>query len=394
MDQPPFDIEELLFKQLQGVLSAEETALLEVWKAEKPGNSEFASQLLDPARLTEKLRFYAAHQQEEARNEAIRLLFPQQHTIPLRRWWAAAAVLILLAAGGYLYHVEKGKPSQMAVKPAIIAPGRQGAILTLADGTKLLLDTVKNGVVALEGGVSAIIVNGSLHYKGTGADTIYNTISTPKGRLFQVTLPDGTQVWLNSASSIRYPISFNGAKRQVAITGEAYFEVTPNPRQPFVVAINNKAEVQVLGTHFNVNAYDNEHHIATTLLKGSVQVKRLDAGNVHASVTLRPGQQAEWKEETSSAGINVVAAADIDKVMAWKNGLFNFEGASLEEVMRQLERWYDIEVVFVKPIPDIRFGGKMTKGVTLNEMLEILKGFEGADLKFRMEGERKLVVSQ
>jgi transmembrane sensor len=396
MDQQSFNIETLLFKQLQGDLSAGETELLDAWKAEKPGNSEFANQLLAPDKLTKKLRFYAAHQKEEAWNEAIRPLFPQQLTTPLWQWSAAAAVLILLVAGAYLWinGVEKGKSAQMAVKPAIIVPGRQGAILTLSNGTQLLLDTVKNGIVALQGGVTVAVVNGSLQYKGKGAETIYNTMSTPKGRLFQVTLPDGTQVWLNSASSIRYPIAFNGAKRQVAITGEAYFEVKHNARQPFVVKVNNRAEVQVLGTHFNVNAYDNESHIATTLLEGTVQVKRLDAGNAHASVTLQPGQQAEWKEDVLSDGINVVKAANIDKVMAWRNGLFNFEGASLEEVMRQLERWYDIDVVFEKPKPDIRFGGKMTKGVTLNEMLEILKGFEGADLKFRLEGKRKLVVSQ
>jgi ferric-dicitrate binding protein FerR (iron transport regulator) len=388
MDQPSFDIEELLFRQLQGTLSKEETARLEAWKAQRPENNDFATQLTEPARLTEKLRLYADHQQEAARREAIRHLFPQQRTISLRRWWAAAAVLLLLVGTGYLYIRQSRKPDAtgIAMQTAEIGPGRQGAMLTLANGSQLLLDTIKNGVIALQGGVTVKIVKGSLQYIGRGSGTLYNTMSTPKGRIFQLLLPDGTQVWLNSASSIRYPIAFNDTQRKVEITGEVYFEVAADQEKPFVVDINKKGTVTVLGTHFNVNAYDNEQQVAATLLEGAIQVKRLDA-----ALTLKPGQQAVWQPD---AGIKLVNDPNISKVMAWKNGLFNFEGASLEEVMRQLERWYDIEVVFEKPVPDIRFGGKMTRGITLNEMLDILKGFEGADLKFRMEGTRRLVVSQ
>jgi transmembrane sensor len=389
MDQPSFDIEELLFRQLQGTLSMEEMAWLEAWKAQKPGNNDFAGQITNPAVLTEKLRLYATHQQDAARRQAIQHLFPQQRIIQLRKWWAAAAVIIiLLATGGYLYigQPHKYMAPGIALQTTEIGPGKQGAMLTLANGTQLLLDTVKNGVIALQGGVTAKIVNGSLHYEGRGIGTLYNTMSTPKGRLFQLTLPDGTQVWLNSASSIRYPVTFNDMQRKVEITGEAYFEVTADPERPFVVDINKKGTLTVLGTHFNVNAYDNEPEVAATLLEGEIQVKRLNA-----AVTLKPGQQAVWQPD---AEIKLVSSANISKVMAWKNGLFEFEGASLQEVMRQLERWYDIEVVFEKPIPDIRFGGKMTRGITLNEMLDILKGFEGADLKFRMEGNRRLVVSQ
>lgn len=391
MDRPSFDIEVLLFKALQGSLNEEETAWLEAWKAQKPDNSAFAEQLKNPERLTGKLRFYAAHNQEAARQEAIRHLFPQRRTIPLFRWVAAAAVFVVMAVGAWLWMGRSGvdKSGHGIAEATGIAPGHEGAVLTLADGSQLLLDTVKNGVVALQNGVTARIINGSLHYEGTGAGMAYNTMSTPKGRLFQLTLPDGTQVWLNSASAIRYPLVFKGAKREVSITGEAYFEVAANAHQPFVVVVAGRAEVQVLGTHFNVNAYDNEHQIAATLLEGAVQVKKLEAGN--ASVILQPGQQALLNE---GAGINLVKVADIDKVMAWKNGLFNFEGASLQDVMRQLERWYDIEVVFEEPMPAITFGGKMTKGMALNDLLEALKGVEGTDIQFRMEEGRKLIVSR
>ncbi|BAV07081.1 FecR family protein [Filimonas lacunae] len=397
MDDPSFDIEELLFKALQGTLSTEEEALLEAWKAEKPGNHAFAEQLLHPDRLTGKLRLYAAHNQQQAREEAIRHLFPQQRTktMPLLRWWVAAAMLILVAGSIYVlisYRIPVDAPVKISRVPAMVAPGRPGAVLTLGNGSQVLLDTVKNGVVALQDGVTARIINGVLHYEGVGAGMVYNTMSTPKGRLFELTLPDGTQVWLNSASSIRYPVAFNGVDRKVEITGEAYFEVAANVRKPFRVTVNNSTEVQVLGTHFNVNAYSNEQQAAATLLEGAIQVQQLNTGN-HA-VKVQPGQQAVWQADESAAGVQLVKSVDIEKVMAWKNGLFNFEGASLEEVMRQLERWYDIEVVFEKPMTDIRFGGKMTKGIPLNDLLEGLKGVEGYDLKFRMEGKRTLVVSR
>lgn len=307
------------------------------------------------------------------------------------------AILLLVALGAvyFLYNRNNTKSVPIAVQyKGDVAPGHNGAVLHLSDGSTVVLDSAANGTVALQGDIQAVKINGGLKYVGKTSEAIYNTITTDKGRQWQLQLPDGSKVWLNAASSIRYPLGFTGKERMVEITGEAYFEVKHNDRQPFIVRVNNKAEVQVMGTHFNVNAYDNESHIATTLLEGRVQVKRLDVGNAHASVTLQPGQQAEWKENSLPGGINLVKSADIDKIMAWKNGLFNFEGASLEEVMRQLERWYDIDVVFEKPKTDIRFGGKMTKGITLNEMLEILKGFEGSDLKFRLEGKRKLVVSQ
>ncbi|SFW84342.1 FecR family protein [Chitinophaga sancti] len=377
MGQTSFDIEDLLFKQLQGTLLPEEAAYLEAWKAEKPGNTDFFNQLTSPASLTKKLRTFADNDIEAARKEALSHLFPTRH---LYKWWAAAAAIaLLLTTGAYLFYKQ---PSPTVITQTIIAPGHPGAILTLANGSQVQLDTLQNGVIALQGGVRARIVNGSLHYEGKPAGTLYNKMSTPKGRTFQLTLPDGTNIWLNSGSAVRYPIAFNGPDRKVEISGEAYFEVAADPEKPFLVSVANKTTLTVLGTHFNVNAYDNEQAITTTLLEGAIQVK---------NTILKPGQQALLRPDNQ---LQLLQTPDINKVMAWKNGLFDFEGASLREVMRQLERWYDIEVVFEGPVPDIRFGGKMTRGIPLNEVLEILKGFEGADFKFHMEGNKRLIISR
>lgn len=292
----------------------------------------------------------------------------------------AAAVLFLLAIGAYLW-LRKSEPEHLAdthkQSPVDIQPGKQGAVLTLADGTKVVLDSLGDGVIADQNGVQAVLNNGQLAYRatGNGGDAIaYNTMSTPKGRQFHVTLPDGTIVWLNAASSISYPTVFKGNERKVKIQGEAYFEVAGNAKMPFRVNVDDRAQIEVLGTHFNVDAYDNNKALNTTLLEGSIKVN---------GTIIKSGQQAQITDV-----LRVVDNADISKVMAWKNGLFNFEGATLDEVMKQLERWYDIEVVYEKGIPDIEFGGEMTKNISLNGLLLVLKE---SDIHFRLEG-RKLVV--
>lgn len=310
------------------------------------------------------------------------------HFLPRRSWAAASIILLVLAAGTYFLatHKKNTPPPVMAAKPVDIAPGREGAILTLADGSKVALDSLSNGVIAKQNGTQLVLANGQLAYDPAGAPTgeaVYNTMSTPKGRQFRIALPDGTQVWLNAASSIRYPTLFSGKERIVEVTGEAYFEVAKNPAMPFRVRVNNKAEIAVLGTHFNVNAYDNEQAITTTLLEGSVRVAALAGGHKPGDVILRPGQQAQIETK-----IRVIENANIDKVIAWKNGLFYFDGVSLAEIMRQMERWYDIEVVYEKGIPDIEFEGEMTKDVSLNGLLVMLRK---TDIHFRLEG-RKLIV--
>lgn len=323
-----------------------------------------------------------------------------------RQWrWIAAFITLILGIGAYLRIVNKSTvPATVAVNTTSIQPGKAGAILTLADGSQVLLDTAQNVVIPLQGNATAKVVNGTLQYNNTGNEVTYNTMSTPNGRQFSISLPDGTQVWLNSASSIRYPTAFKGQERKVELTGEAYFEVARNQDKPFLVSVNNKAVLQVLGTHFNVSAYKDEQHIATTLLEGSVAVNVLSISNQQRlntnhqqheqyanTVILRPGQQARvMNTDTDSSTVNSikVSNADINKVMAWKNGLFNFEDANLEQVMRQLSRWYNIEVIYEKGIPDIYFYGEMGRNMPL---IDVLANLETTGVRFRLEG-RKLVV--
>ncbi|MCR6722586.1 MAG: DUF4974 domain-containing protein [Chitinophagaceae bacterium] len=226
--------------------------------------------------------------------------------------------------------------------------------------------------------------NGQLVYDGANDEAIavgYNSMATPKGRQFKMVLPDGTKVWLNAASSIRYPILFTGDERNVEITGEAYFEVAHNKSKPFHVKTSDGTDVEVLGTHFNINSYDNEESINTTLLEGSVRVTS-KAGNI----VLQPGQQAQ---SNANGIISLKRTVNIDQVMAWKNGIFDFQDATLEEVMRQLERWYDIDVTYEKNIPKLEFYGKMGKDLSLET---VLNGLEKSNVHFRMEAGRKLVV--
>lgn len=315
--------------------------------------------------------------------------------LPLRRVpsffrrWAWAAVLIPIVVAISIYFLLPGRKGQvqppMQAKAADIAPGRNGAVLTLADGSQVVLDSLGNGVIATQKGAKVLLTAGRLSYtplQGDGVD--YNRITTSKGRKFRLVLPDGTGVWLNAASSLRYPTAFTGKTRQVEISGEAYFEVAENANMPFHVNVNGNINIEVLGTHFNVNAYENEQHINTTLVQGRIKVSTATAA---ASVILEPGQQAQTGHRLAK-DIKVVSNADIEKTTAWKDGLFNFNGATLQEVMRQLERWYDIEVVYEKGTPNITFWGKMTKDISLNGLLI---GLEQSGVHLRLEG-RKLIV--
>lgn len=301
----------------------------------------------------------------------------------------AAAVIILIALSWFALTkpwIRDAQPLPVAQSNTmdIVEPGRDGAILTLENGSKLVLDSMGNGVLTTENGTQILLRDGQLLYQAgdVSSDVVgYNTMSTPKGRQFKLRLPDGSNVWLNAASSIRYPTAFVGAERRVEITGEAYFEVAHRDDQPFRVTVDQQTEVEVLGTHFNINSYNNEDQISTTLLEGSVKVT---SGKGNAVLT--PGQQAR---SGGASSIQVMTNVNLDKVMAWKNGLFDFQDATLEEVMRQLERWYDIEVSYEGKIPKLEFYGRMGKDLDLQT---VLRGLEKSNVHFRMEQGRKLVI--
>ncbi|WEK33683.1 MAG: FecR domain-containing protein [Candidatus Pseudobacter hemicellulosilyticus] len=305
----------------------------------------------------------------------------------LRRWSVAAAILLLITAAAYLLlqNQQQAKTPENALASTDIGPGKAGAILTLADGRQLVLDSLGTGIIATQSGSNLVLQNGQLAYDPAATihpTVTYNTMTTPKGRQFTLQLPDGTRVWLNAASSLRYPTSFTGSARNVEVTGEAYFEVARNSKQPFTVRINQKAEVEVLGTSFNITAYPDEPGIRTTLLEGAITVKEQKDSK---AILLKPGQQAQLTDR-----VRITGQADIEKTMAWKNGLFNFENMPLPEVMKQLERWYDIEVIYEGKIPDVQFGGEMSRNVQLSSLL---KALQESKVNCRLEGNRRLLVA-
>jgi ferric-dicitrate binding protein FerR (iron transport regulator) len=311
------------------------------------------------------------------------------------RWWAVAAVLLVIIATGTWRWLQPYKAPVVATTQVYdVAPGKDGAILTLADGTTVVLDSLGNGVVATQKGARLLLHNGQLAYAAgdpVNGAPVYNKMTTPRGRQFQLILPDGTKVWLNAASSIKYPTAFLAGERRVELEGEAYFEVAKNAEKPFFVKINDKTEVEVLGTHFNVNAYPDEDIMHTTLLEGAVRV------NCAFGIGfLKPGDQASvvragYVHPAGSTKWNLrVTAVNTQQFVAWKEGVFDFGYVNnLQAVMRQLARWYDVEIVYEKNVPNLEIWGKMQRNLTLVQVLKVLKGM---DLNFRLEEGRRLVI--
>ncbi|PUZ21560.1 FecR family protein [Chitinophaga costaii] len=317
---------------------------------------------------------------EEAFQSIVKAIVDQQ--TPVQRgvqWrpvlkWAAAILLLLAASGGWWWMAGQHRPSAIQATKQIAA-GHPGAILTLANGQQVVLDSLGNGLVANQQGTQVTLQNGALAYDATnaGSEMAYNTMTTPRGRQFHVQLPDGTEVWLNAASSLRYPVAFRGNERVVEVAGEAYFEVAPNAQQPFRVVLPNQRSIAVLGTRFNVNVYDNEENQYTTLLDGAVRVS-----DSKDSVLLHPGEAAQMAGE-----LTVNEHANTSQAIAWKNGVFNFENVHLREAMRQIERWYDITVIYEGKVPDAEFYGKLKRSLSLGNLLLALKD---QDIHFRLNG--------
>lgn len=308
------------------------------------------------------------------------------------RWAAAAACLLLFAAAAFLLNKPNHTAPQTLAKRTAnptppIPPGTTGALLTLADGSTVSLDSLGNGKIASQNGADIILHKGKLAYNKTTTNPsalLYNTLSTPRGKQYRVQLPDGTEVWLNAASSIRFPTAFENDQRVVHLTGEAYFEVAKDPSRPFKIQLDQQTQINVLGTHFNVNAYKNEPKITTTVLEGSIRFN----ADATKTQTLQPDQQTIFDNNTHELAFE--PKAETAKALAWKNGIFDFNNAGMKETMQQLERWYDIDVAYEGPIPDITFYGKMTRNITLNDLLVIL---EKSGVHFQLDG-RKLIVKQ
>lgn len=332
---------------------------------------------------------------EEAILEAIFQASPPAKIVPMkgiyqRGRWVAAAAIVTIAVTSVLLLVRQSTDKHVAqtVKTIDLPPGRDAAILTLSDGKQIVLDSA-SGTISNTNGVRVINAKGLLTYQGEGAtgEVLYNTISTARGNQYQLVLEDGTRVWLNAASSLRFPVAFNNNFRTVELTGEGYFEVAKDKTKPFHVRIG-ETDIEVLGTHFNVNSYNDETAIKTTLFEGRVKVALRQPGQKNhrrrQEVVIKPGQQAQ----TANNSISVKNNVDLEAVISWKNGLFLLDNTDLTAIMRQISRWYDVDIVYSGAIPDRRFEGGISKKLPISGVLEML---EATGIHIRREGKQLIV---
>ncbi len=366
MDETPNKdyIRELAEKWISGTISEEEKTYFENWY----GSFNDEEVRLPSGKYTdeESLRkaiLYRIYKKTGKATPRVRLFY---------RIAAAASVIILLTISGYFFFREKNSSPPLVDQQQFhdIAPGGNKAILTLSNGSKVVLDSMHKGQLISQGNSKIIKVNNGLlayHTKApcTKSPKIaYNTLTVPSGGQFRLVLPDGTKVWLNATSSIRFPTAFTGKKRVVEITGEAYFEVASDVGMPFKVKTGS-TEISVLGTHFNVDAYKNESAIKVTLLEGSVRVSQLIT---HHSQVIKPGEQAQVNKRGEIA---LIKPADVTQAIAWKEGLFEFDG-SIQEIMREIARWYNVEVVYQGGVTDKAFGGTISRYKKVSKVLNML----------------------
>jgi transmembrane sensor len=370
----PEQISLLAEKMLKGTISDEEKVLFENWYNTFP---EQEVQWNDET----------IHAAEELKIRM--LLYIKGKKTIVRKWYWAAAVLTLFIAGTIYYYTRQTSMEQLVAQSDVapkhtIVAGSNRATLLLANGNTIALNDEHNGTLAQQGNTQVVKLNaGQLAFQsGNGKDAgntaALNTLSTPRGGQYQITLVDGTVVWMNAASKLIFPTSFNGKDRKVKLIGEAYFEIAPNEHQPFILNVNNM-QIRVLGTRFNVKAYDDEPVVKTTLLQGMVKVAAKDK-----EVLLKPGQQAKMN---NSGEMNVVMV-NVDDVMSWKNGILSFNDVTIEEVMLQIARWYDVEIIYPEGIPRGLFRGEIDKAADITTVLKIL---EVSGVRFNVEG-RKILV--
>jgi len=310
-------------------------------------------------------------------------LFPPA-SVNIRLWITriAASVILICSIGLGFYFLNSSKKD--STEQLAVVPGGNKAILTLANGKKIILDTAhgmisKEEDIAISNAANGIISYEKLQSILNGNELEYNAIETPRGGTYRINLSDGTKVWLNSASKLRYPVAYSNSERIVELEGEAYFEVAKDRSKPFKVKSRGQI-VEVLGTHFNVNGYDDEPFTKTTLLEGSIMVS-----TTKNKMVLKPMQESINRDGELSGRQTVDAA----EAVAWKNGYFQFDDENLESVMRQISRWYDVEVVFVGKPSNKKFNGIISRSKGIKIALEIMEAT--GNVSFKMEG-RKLIV--
>lgn len=377
---------ELAEKWMNGTITPEEERVFAEWY-----NANQDEEVIVPAT-------FASDEQEHRDRILAHIRSNMNGALPRRRprWLpaVAAAVLLLAGAGSIWWGLGRSAdrtPQLADATPAtVIRPVTDKATLTLGDGSTIDLEAAKDGSTTANGAAHIDRQAARLIYKAeqaTGATEptapavmAYNTLTTPRGGLYSIILPDGTKAWLNASSSLRYPVAFRGATREVTLTGEGYFEVAPNAAQPFVVRVGS-VTVNVLGTHFDVMAYDDEPAITTTLLEGAVNVQAGDRQQ-----KLIPGEQAQLIKDDNQL---LSAKADVDQAIAWKNGIFKFKSEDIRSVMRKVSRWYDVDVTFEGTITE-HFTGAVQRGADVKELLKTMELTNS--IHFRVEGNRIIVT--
>jgi transmembrane sensor len=366
--------EELLDKYIKGTANVEEQLELQSWYELKNDNDII-------------WQAETADEEESVRNRLYASIAARMENEKSRPKWLwpriaiAASIALAIMTGSYYYYQSSiVNPTSQIVYANDIAPGKEGATLTLADGRKILINDALAGNIATQAGVKiSKTADGELIYEVMANDSkilTYNTLSTTRGEQTRVRLPDGTLVFLNSASSLKYPTSF-GNERKVELTGEAYFQVAHNKAKPFSV-MSNGQEVEVLGTHFNINSYADEKDTRTTLLEGSVRL--------NGKTILKPGEQAA----VSKSGAISVEQANVDDVIAWTDGKFIFDSETIESIMRKLSRWYDVEVVYEGNVKDKQFAGTISRKDNISKILDKITFTQAAH--FKIEGRRITVM--
>lgn len=373
------DILLLLEKWRNGETTAREEQLIESWYESlvASGEIELSVEQKDEWKTIILQRIEASLDKEN--------IAPVHRVHFLRRFrWAAAAVFILLVGMTYfIWQYNAADTTSKFISAATIDPGKDGARLKLSDGRTLLIDSLSDGLIAEDGNIKVYKQHGQIVYEGKTEELVYNEIITDNGRQWSAQLPDGSTVWLNAASSLRYPLKFSAKERLVTMSGEASFNVVHNDRQPFRVQAGNQV-IEDIGTEFNINAYSNEAAIVTTVIEGVASVQQ-----GAQKVTVTAGKQA-----SELKGTLFIQEADTDKAIAWRKGLFNFDGADIRTLGRQLERWYNITVEYAPNLPDYSFGGGTYRNNNLEEVLKVL---ELSGVKFRLEkvagsSQAKLIV--
>ena len=370
-DQKYLDLAE---KWKNGSITPEEERVFSEWY-----NAGQDEEIIIPDTFAASEEAHGARMFEAIRQQRAALNRPR-----VGRWVAAAAVVLVVASGATLWGISHRTDAQKPVAKAseVIRPVGNKAFLTLGDGSVVDLDTARDGVLAENGKTKIDKQAAHLVYGGEaqGPDTVYNTLSTPKGGIYMVTLSDGSKVWLNASSALRYPTQFRGATREVELTGEAYFEVAAAPSQPFKVKVDGMT-VDVLGTHFDVMAYGDEPSITTTLLQGSVQIGMNDH-----HLMLTPGQQSTVARATGQIAARGV---DVDEAIAWKNGVFQFNSEDIQSVMRKVARWYDVDVQYDGTVSQ-HFTGSVLRDADLATLLRRMELTN--EVKFQVTGKTVTVT--